>query len=339
MDRELNNSAKHTINTWILVLLMGLCLLSCEHEVTLNPINLVTCASMPHPVAAGACFVYNNEAYVFGGRDNRGSYTNNMWRYNPIQDEWCLMDKTPLHRRVSASACVCNDVVYIGMGYKGPLHRDTAYLRDFWAYVPTTNEWKRLADFPANTTVKNCLFAHEGAIYALYGFYRQFTQDVYRYDIDKDAWEKIPIWVEEEMEDLLPRAMDIVGTTCQGRHFFGTGFNHTSLTFWAEWKPTELVFVPRQAIMGAGRNAAACCATRDFVYLAGGRHYGDTLTTGFFFNSLQRYCPINDRWEYKGALPYKAENMVMVGLNEQIYIGLGENTDGIIQNNWYRVEE
>jgi N-acetylneuraminic acid mutarotase len=133
--------------------------------------------------------------------------------------------------------------------------------------------------------------------------------------------------------------MDVAGATCQGRHFIGTGFNHGSLRFWAEWNHKNKELVSRKKILGAGRNAAACCATNDYVYLAGGRHYGDTLTTGFFYNSIQRYSPQHDEWEYIGSMPYEAENMVMCSVDGQIFIGMGETPDGRIQNNWYKFEE
>lgn len=38
-------------------------------------------------------------------------------------------------------------------------------------------------------------------------------------------------------------------------------------------------------------------------------------------------------------MPYEAENMIAIGLHDQVFIGLGETPDGKIQNNWYRIEE
>ena len=38
-------------------------------------------------------------------------------------------------------------------------------------------------------------------------------------------------------------------------------------------------------------------------------------------------------------MPYEAENMVIAYINEQIFIGLGENKEGIIQDKWYSFEE
>jgi N-acetylneuraminic acid mutarotase len=259
-----------------------------------------------------------------------------LWVYNTTTNTWKeVPTHVPIKARASASACVVGDCAYIGLGFEGKAQRDSSYLRDFWQYNFKTLKWKRLADFPANTTVKNCLFATEQAIYATYGFNREFTQDAYRYDLEKDTWEKLDVSASPNV----PRAMDIVGATCQERHFVGTGFNHGSLRFWAEWIPSEQKFVPCQKILGAGRNAAACCATEDYVYIAGGRHYGDTLTTGFFYSSIQRYSPEQDQWEYVGSMPYEAENMVMTYIKGQIFIGLGENKDGIIQGNWYSFEE
>ncbi len=314
---------------------MGLLSGSCQKDVKLNLINTIECSPMPEAVAASCSFAYNGDIYIFGGRTNDGARTNRLWKYTPSTDQWTSLGETPIKARVSSSACVIDDKVYIGLGYSGYIHRDESYLRDFWAYSPSSQEWKRLADFPANTTVKNCLFATDSAIYAVYGFYRQFTQDVYRYDIAKDNWEKVNLRTTNHV----PRAMDIVGVTCQNKHFLGTGFNHNSLRFWAEWDPYEQQYISCQNILGAGRNAAACCATKNYIYLAGGRHYGDTLTTGFFFSSIQRYSPDTDKWEYIGNMPYEAENMIAIGLYDQVFIGLGETPDGKIQNNWYRIEE
>jgi N-acetylneuraminic acid mutarotase len=291
---------------------------------------------MPDAMVAGCHAVFNDEVYIFGGRKSNGSYSNEIWKYTPATDEWTSLGKfPPFKARVSSSACVVDDYIYLGLGYTGPIHRDTAYMRDFWAYAPSTNTWKRLADFPSNTTVKNCLFVTGDEIFAVYGFYRQFTQDVYRYEIQNNQWKK----VEFKSSLNIPRAMDVVGATCQGRHFVGTGFNHGSLRFWAEWDPIQHQWIARKKILGAGRNAAACCATDDYIYLVGGRHYGDSLTTGFFYNSIQRYSPSQDKWEYIGCIPYEAENMVSVSVRNQIFIGLGENPDGEIQNYWYRIEE
>lgn len=301
----------------------------------LEAIRFVECAPMPQPVAATVSFVHDDNIYILGGRNNFKENTNQFWSYNITSDTWKRETTPPLKKRASASACLVGDCAYIGLGFEGKVQRDSSYLKDFWQYNILTHKWQRLADFPANTTVKNCLFATEDAIYATYGFNREFTQDVYRYDIGKDKWEKLDI----SASSCIPRAMDIVGTTCQERHFVGTGFNHGSLRFWAEWIPSEHKFVPRQKILGAGRNAAACCATDNYVYLAGGRHYGDTLTTGFFYSSIQRYSPEQDQWEYVGSMPYEVENLVMTYIKGQIFIGLGENKDGIILDKWYRFEE
>ena len=322
-------------NKWLYIWLIVLLGSSCQKEAELPSIQLVECSPMPEPVAAGCSFAYNKHIYILGGRNEEGKYSNHLWRFATTTGEWERMPGVPIKGRVSHSACVWGNCAYIGMGYQGPIHRDTAYLRDFWEYNMVTNEWRRLADFPANTTVKNCLFAGENAIYALYGFYRQFTQDIYQYDIQKDQWEKLDINASAS----IPRAMDVVGATCQGRHFIGTGFNHGSLRFWAEWNLKNKELVSRKKILGPGRNAAACCATNDYVYLAGGRHYGDTLTTGFFYNSIQRYSPQHNEWEYVGSMPYEGENMVMCSVDGQIFIGMGETPDGRILNNWYKFEE
>jgi N-acetylneuraminic acid mutarotase len=258
-----------------------------------------------------------------------------LWKYNIYEDTWISIQNVPLQARVSSSACIIEDRVYIGLGYAGPLYQEKGYLRDFWVFYPTTGQWKRLADFPANNTVKNCLFATDSAIYAAYGFNRQFTQDVYRYDIASNQWTKL----QTTQPLSIPRAMDVVGTTWKNRHFLGTGFNHGSLRFWAEWQPQTQKWVPLKKILGDGRNAAACCATDEYIYLVGGEHYGDTLTTGYLYSSIQRYNPIEDKWEFVTSMPQAASNCAIASFKSQLFVGMGETSDGIIQSNWYKLED
>jgi N-acetylneuraminic acid mutarotase len=310
-------------------------LTACQHDVTLEVGQWKTCSPIPEPVAAHCCFSYDSDIYIFGGRRNDGTYTNRLWKYNIHEDKWVSIQDVPLQARVSSSACVSGDCVYIGLGYTGPLYQNKGYLRDFWAFYPATGKWKRLADFPANNTVKNCFFATDSAIYAAYGFHRQFTQDVYRYDIATDQWTKL----ETAQPLSIPRAMDVVGTTWNNRHFLGTGFNHGSLRFWAEWQPQTQEWVPLKKIKGAGRNAAACCATDKYIYLVGGEHYGDTLTTGYLYSSIQRYTPSLDTWEFVTSMPEAAANCAVAGIQSQLFVGMGETSDGTIQNNWYKLED
>lgn len=323
-------------NSWLYILLIAL-LASCRGDVALEQVVLVERSPMPEVAVSGCSFAYKNSVYIFGGRDEKGHYSHALWRYDIRDNQWRVDSWMPKETkaRVSASACVVGSDAYMGMGYSGPIHRDSTYLRDFWKYNLFTKEWTRLADFPANTTVQNQLFATDSAIYAMYGFYRQFTQDVYRYDIAKDEWTK----VDMAADNGVIRAMDVAGATCQGRHYIGTGFNRGSRRFWAEWLPDENRLVARKQILGAGRNAAACCATDTYIYLAGGRHYGDTLTNGYMFKSIQRYNPTTDQWNYAGEMPQEMENMYMECVKGDIYIGIGEDKDGKILNKWYKIIE
>ena len=69
-------------------------------------------ASMPEGGRASAtCFVVNNQAYIFAGRDKEGIYHNDLWRYTPTTDSWENLGTTPLQPRVNATACVDGDVV------------------------------------------------------------------------------------------------------------------------------------------------------------------------------------------------------------------------------------
>ena len=63
----------------MLVVLIGS---SCQKDVNLEVIQLVERTAMPQPTAAGTSFVYGDNIYLFGGRDNFGTNHNDLWVYN-----------------------------------------------------------------------------------------------------------------------------------------------------------------------------------------------------------------------------------------------------------------
>ena len=290
---------------------------------------------MPSPRASAVAFSVGEKGFVFGGRNANGTLCNDMWQYDPVSDTWHNQDASPLLPRVHAMAQVAGDAVYIGLGFRGRVYTDSCYLRDFWHYTPATGEWKRLADFPNANTIRPVTYLVGQQIYVLYGGGTGFSRDITVYDIPTDTW--------TTLSDNHLRALagyGCMGATCQGRCFLGGGFNTGNLDQWYEAHLDSDQWDKLRAVPHGGRTLAACAANSCAVYVLGGRHWGGTLTTGHLFADILSFSPETERWTDCGTMPYgETENLVAFAIGERIYFGLGEDIDGNIHNQFYRIDQ
>ena len=291
---------------------------------------------MPAGRASCACFVFGDQAYIFGGRDAEGNHLNDLWRYTPATDTWEDLGTTPLTQRVNPTACVYGDRVYIGLGFHGKHGRDSSYLRDWWEYIPTTGQWIRLADYPNHYTDRATAFAGEDELYVGYGFSWNYRRDMFRYSVADNRWDSINVGVS--FHGYPTRSFGGTGCTCQGRHFMGTGFFRNSLNWWAEFLP-EGRWERRAEVPGRKRTLAATSATDQFVYLCGGVHYGGVNTTGEVLQDIRRYDPQKDQWLWVGMLPTPLINHICFAIGGRVYFGLGEDDDLAMHNQLYYIEE
>lgn len=309
-------------------------LLSCSQQPELD-VTLHASAVMPSPRASAVTFVVDDKAYVFAGRDSSGKYLNDLWCYDPAADTWTSIGAAPVQARVNATACVKDDKVYIGLGFNGKHGRDTSYLRDWWEYVPTTNQWKQLADYPNEYTDRATCFVGENELYVGYGFYWNYRRDMFRYDIAKNRWDSVDTGVS--FHGYPTRSFGGTGCTCQKRHFMGTGYYRQSLDWWAEFDGQH--WSKRTAVPGRARTLAASTATNKYLYVTAGIHYGGITTDGEVLRDIRRYNPENDRWTYVAVLPEGLLNHACFAIGKRVYVGLGENEDWKINDKLYWFEE
>lgn len=327
-------SAKYWILNIVVVMLVA-----CEVSQPDVQYSIRTCAPMPVPRASAVSFVVGDYAYVFGGRDVKGHYLNDLWRYDMANDTWDSMGETPLQSRVNATACVHNGTVYLGLGFNGRYSNSTGYLSDWWSYDVDADTWKPLSDFPANTTARAISLVGDGELYVGYGFCLTYERDMYRYDIANDTWNFIDVHLDRKAFTFPMRSFGGIGTTCQSRHFAGTGFRAYSLNWWGEFL-AEGKWIKRKEVPGYKRTTAACAATNDFVYVIGGMHFGGVNTDGKVLNDIQQYNPRTDSWRHVGNLPDGGRmNHVAFGVGNRIYVGLGEDEDIQICGDLYCIYE
>ena len=318
-------------------LFIALLFTACTREPAIE-VTLHECAVMPNGGrACAACFVIDGDAYVFGGRDSKGHYCNDLWRYSPASDTWTDLGTTPLTARVNPTACVCGDKVYLGLGFKGGRYdKDSLYLRDWWEYTPATKQWKALSNYPNHYTDRATSFVGEGALYVGYGFCWNYRRDMFRYDIATNRWDSVDVGVD--FHGYPTRSFGGTGCTCAGRHFMGTGYYRHSINWWAEFLP-EGRWVKRKEAPGRTRTLAASAATNRYIYLCGGMHYGGVNTQGEILEDMWRYDPNKDSWQRTTVMPKRLMNHICFASNGKVYFGLGEDEDFQTNNILYYFAE
>lgn len=314
---------------WYIVLafVLSACTQVPEVEKTIH-----VCASAPQARACAMSYAHGKWINILCGRTQDGTYPTTALRYNTLTDEWTETGTLPIPARVNGTLCATDQGVFLGLGYAGGLvHQDSNYLHDWWKIDYTTLSFQRLADFPAPQTVAPVSWYDGQHIWIACGFH-EFTNDIWCYDIASDTWSK--------SSRLSPmRVMSAVVASCEGRTFIGTGFHTQSQSEWFEWTADE-AWHRRASVPGKGRHNAACGTTDHAVWIIGGWHYGDSLTTGFHYEDILRYSPSEDTWTLCGTIPCgTTENGVACGIGNKLYFGLGEDKNGQLHTNWYYIED
>ncbi len=316
-------------------LLAALTLISCERIAEIEPATKA-CAPMPEGGRAAACAcALDGKAYVFGGRDEKGRYLRDLWEYDPVTDSWNNLGDCPMTARVNATMAAMDGLLYMGLGYSAKhAYQDSCYQRDWWSYNPKTAQWTRLADYPSQNTVAATTATEGDNILVYYGCGHVQQNEVYRYDISANTWQK---WASTG--NTAPRAFGCAGAAIGSYLYFGTGFNSNNLTNWYKASLVDNTWQRVRSLPGKGREFAACAATDKYVYIFGGRYFGGDMTGGEIFNTYMRYSPDKDQWEWCDTMPCgRAENQIAVTISGKVYFGLGENENAQIINTLYTIE-
>ena len=294
------------------------------------------CAVPPEGRAVAMSFALDSTVYVVSGRNANGKYVENMLVYSARTDSWQTKDlPESFSERGNGVACTNGQAAYMGLGFKGgDIYEAGKYLRDFWRYEPKTDRWTRLADFPSEKTAAAIAFADEESVWVGFGF-KGYGDEWWRYSIADDRWEAV-----SKTGSWPSRLMSMAAASCEGRFFAGTGFHTDCRTEWWEFVPSANGWERRASLPRKGRQNAACGATSQCVWIVGGWHNGDPLTTGFHFQDILCYQPESDSWQTCGVIPCgPTENGVACGIGRLLYFGLGENDMQQLHQHWYYIEE
>ncbi|HXS37977.1 MAG TPA: kelch repeat-containing protein [Flavipsychrobacter sp.] len=211
-------------------------------------------ADFPGGVRAFAgCFVINNKAYVGGGYDTgiadpSKPAINDFWEYDPSLDKWAQKKNLPFD---SANYYFPMSFNVGGKGYfvsgefdtieqisvTGP---DTSYTypsfveifpQYTFGYDPTTDTWKRYADFPGDGRSGGTAFVIDNKAYCGMGELNGDVNynDLYIYDPAADKWSSLGA------SPMPARAYLLSASLSNGKAYLGTGINTTSNTYYKDW--------------------------------------------------------------------------------------------------------
>lgn len=324
----------------IIPLMVAIILVACTGSIEDKPVQIHRMADFPVSLSSPRAFVVDGQVYMWSGRDEKGKYRNEIWAYDSEHDQWNEVTTTPFSERVRATVCVVEDDVYMGLGFNGQFLIDSAYRQDWWRYSPKTEQWTRLADYPSQQSLGTTPFYDGTYIYLAYGYRNVDKRDVFRYDIAKNQWTHLEDHIRSD--NAYPTtAQGACGASAGGRFFVGTGNDWNSKTFWAEMVPEgeEVRWIRCAEVPGRGRACATACGLGNNIYLAGGRHWGGTVTNGEVFADVLCYDADADRWTRAGELPNgPRENMTAWTVNGKVYFGLGNDQYNRPCNQIYCIE-
>jgi N-acetylneuraminic acid mutarotase len=99
---------------------------------------------------ASSC-VYDGNMYVFGGHEllNPNIYTNTAEKYDPVADEWTVLENMPVACGAQESI-VRDGKIYLFGGETQSHYGTFTYqpINDIWEYDPEGDSWKRMKDMP-----------------------------------------------------------------------------------------------------------------------------------------------------------------------------------------------
>ncbi len=136
-------------------------------------------------------FSVDGKGYVCMGYTSAKTTDNNLYQYNPTNDTWTQKANFPGNSRYTMSSFVIEDTAYLGTG--SCENGASCFYQDFWKYVPNTDTWTQLANFPGGGSVNVCGFSIGN-----FGYFGNRTttsyspsNDFWKYNPANDSWSSI----------------------------------------------------------------------------------------------------------------------------------------------------
>lgn len=133
-------------------------------------------------------FSWDSLGFLVAGY-NGSDFLNDLWIYDPIQDQWNPGTDLPAQGRSGAASFVIDGIAYLIGGKTA----DSSSINEVWAYDISADSWQRKADFPFGGRWRSSasVIGNEG--YLIFGLDEngRYCNELYKYDPDIDSWSKL----------------------------------------------------------------------------------------------------------------------------------------------------
>lgn len=130
----------------------------------------------------------NNYLYAIGGCDDNLIPSNQLDRYDPVNDTWTTINNPMPTARLAASSVVYNNMIYVIGG-----RTSSSILNLVEVYDPIADSWTTKASMPAKRSGAVAELVNN-KIYVIGGFTgSKSSNSIYVYDIKADSWSTISL--------------------------------------------------------------------------------------------------------------------------------------------------
>lgn len=289
----------------------------------------ISVANMPagkhHPVT----FALNGFGYAVTGSTNNSLQirTDDFYRYDPIADEWTVLDDFPGDARSFAIGQAYNGKGYLGFGAS-----TNEFLRDIWEFDPVSESWTLVTQCPCEGRRHPAFIIHEDKIYVGLGDgLNGNLRDWWIYDMIADSW--------SQQTDLPAQTRHHPFMFTAGEQVY-VGFGHGDVGIFRNWFRFNVVsnqWEQQSQFPGESRVAGTQFSHNGIGYILSGDGSDHSfMPTGEFW----KYDHINDSWEeltpHPGISRWAPGSFV---IGDTVYFLGGENRQtGLVRNDVWKFQ-
>ncbi len=233
-------------------------------------------------------FSADNKGFVGTGVDDIGNKLKDFWSYNPTTNTWSEVTAIfPGTERYSAVAFSMNNKGYVGTGYD--VNGET---KDFYEYSPSSNTWAQIP-YPGSKRKDASTFVIDNKAYLLGGTDNQvYDNELYVFDGVAKTWTKKRNITNSNADETYDddytsiARMAAVAFTVNGKGYFATGSNASSVSNVWEYNPATDLWIEKSQFEGSVRSEAVGFGIGNYGYVATGKSQGS-----YAFDDLVRFDP------------------------------------------------
>lgn len=128
-------------------------------------------------------FAVDSKGYICGGKMGPNWYSNHLWEYKPVLDQWTQLANFPGGVRYQHSSFVIDYNAFVGLGTDQDMYR-----KDFWKFDVSTNQWSAIADLPASERAASMTFTLGQRGYVCMGTNGGYLEDLWEYNPFANSW-------------------------------------------------------------------------------------------------------------------------------------------------------